>query len=176
MVDDDDRQGLFLRGEVKAELLGGGDEGESTRAGLSFGTSKLGLAVETWAERQLRKDCRGLSYDLGMPCDCVLDTERRLVRCRAWGLVTYVDVMAARLQFTSDPNFRPDFYQLYDGREVTRMALTASEIGLLARDDIFGSRSRRAFVAPSQETYAMMRLFQTYRSINAGKEADPHVP
>ena len=114
---------------------------------------------------------RGLSYDLGMPCDCVLDLERRWVRGRAWGVVTYADVMAARLKFTSDPNFRPDFCQLYDGREVTRMALTASEIGVLARDDVFGARSRRAFVAPSQETYAMMRLFQTYRSINAGKEA-----
>jgi hypothetical protein len=105
-----------------------------------------------------------------MPCECEVDSERRTVRARAWAVVTYDDVMGVRRKFMADPNFTPDFCQLYDGRDVTRIALTASEIGVLARDDIFGAKSRRAFVAPSQETYGMMRLFQTYRSINAGKE------
>jgi hypothetical protein len=96
--------------------------------------------------------------------------ERRWVRGRAWGVVTLDDVLAARKQFMSDPRFRPDFRQLYDGREVTRMVLTASEVGQLAMNPLFGPGTRRAFVTPTHETYGVMRLYQIYRSVNAGKE------
>jgi hypothetical protein len=95
---------------------------------------------------------------------------RRWVRCRAWGIVTYEEGIATRRKFTSDPNFRPDFYQIYDARDVTRLAITASEIGLLARDDVFGPGSRRALVAPRTDTYGFGRTFQLYRQINRGKE------
>jgi len=105
-----------------------------------------------------------------MPCDCELDPVRRWVRCRAWGVVTYNEGIATRCKFTSDPNFSPDFNQLYDFSDATRIGLTASEIGLLARDDVFGSGSRRAMVAPRTDTYGFGRTFQLYRQINAGKE------
>jgi hypothetical protein len=105
-----------------------------------------------------------------MPCDCELDLEKRWVRARAWGVVTFADAMANRRKFTSDPGFRPDFRQLYDGREVTKLALTASEIGQLAVDTVFGPGTRRAFVTPTQETYGLLRLYQIYRAVNAGKE------
>lgn len=105
-----------------------------------------------------------------MPCDCELDLERRWVRCRAWGIVTYDEAIATRRKFTTDPNFSPDFNQIYDGRDVTRLAITASEIGLLACDDVFGPGSRRAMVAPRTDTYGFGRTFQLYRQINAGKE------
>ena len=105
-----------------------------------------------------------------MPCDAEVDLTLRRVKARASGIVTYDEIVAARRKFTSDPNFRPDFSQLYDGRDVTRLALTASEIAKLAAEDTFGAASRRAFVAPTRETYALMRLYQTYRQLNAGKE------
>lgn len=105
-----------------------------------------------------------------MPCDCELDLERRWVRARAWGVVTLADAMANRKKFMSDPEFRPDFCQLYDGREVTRLVLTASEVGHLAIDTVFGPGTRRAFVTPTHETYGLMRLYQIYRAVNAGKE------
>jgi hypothetical protein len=105
-----------------------------------------------------------------MPCDCELDLARRWVRARAWGIVTYDEIMTTRRKFTTDPNYSPDFNQIYDGGDVTKLSLTASQIGELARDDVFGAASRRAFVAPSRETYRMMRLFQNYRELNAGKE------
>lgn len=105
-----------------------------------------------------------------MPCDYLLDLERRRVVCRAWGVVTRDDAMANRRNFTSDPNFRPEFDQLYDGRDVTRMALTASEVGQLAMDTVFNPKSRRAFITPTSETYSMMRLYKMYRGINAGSE------
>jgi hypothetical protein len=105
-----------------------------------------------------------------MPCDCELDLERRWVRCRAWGIVTYEEGIAMRHKFTSDPSFSPDFNQLFDFSDATRLAITASEIGLLARDDVFGSGSSRAMVAPRTDTYGFGRTFHLYRQINAGKE------
>ena len=105
-----------------------------------------------------------------MPCECVLDLERRWVRCRGWGVVTYDEALASRLKFTSDPNFTPDFYQLYDGREITRVCISASETGQLAMEAVFSPRSRRALVAPDRETYDFGRMFQIYRGINAHKD------
>ena len=105
-----------------------------------------------------------------MPCDYVLDLERRWVRARAWGIVTYEEAMENRRKFQADPNFTPDFYQIYDGRNVTRIAISASETGLLAMDPVFSATSRRAMVAPHSETYNFGRMFQLYRGINAHKD------
>jgi hypothetical protein len=85
-------------------------------------------------------------------------------------VVTYADVTANRKKFVSDPRFRPDFCQLYGGRQITKLALAASEIGQLAMDPVFGPGMRRAFVSPTSETYGLMRLYQIYRAVNAGKE------
>jgi hypothetical protein len=105
-----------------------------------------------------------------MPCDCELDLDRRWVRCRAWGAVTYDEAMATRHKFTSDPNFEPTFYQIYDATQVTRLTFTAVEIGLLAKDRVFAPGARQALVAPRSDTYGFGRTFQLYRQINGGKE------
>ena len=105
-----------------------------------------------------------------MPCDYELDLERRRVLCRAWGVVTYDDAMATRRKFLSDPDFSPDFDQIYDGSEVTRLAISASETGLLAMDPVFSEKSRRAMVAPRRDTYDFGRMFKLYRGINAHKD------
>jgi hypothetical protein len=105
-----------------------------------------------------------------MPCHCEVDPARRLVVGRAWGIVTYDEIIAARNEFMNDPNFRPEFNQIYDGHEVTRLALTAFEVTKLAKDHSFGPSSRRAFIAPARETYRTMRLMQTYHELNGGRE------
>lgn len=105
-----------------------------------------------------------------MPCDCELDLDRRLVRCRAWGVVTYDEAMATRRKFLSDPNFSPDFDQIYDGRDVTRIAISASDTGKLAMDAVFSAKARRALIAPSRDTYDFGRMLQIYRGINAHKD------
>jgi hypothetical protein len=105
-----------------------------------------------------------------MPCDCELDLSRRWVKVRASGLLTYAEVMTARLKFTGHPHFMPDFFQLYDVREVTRASLTASEVIELAKAPIFAPTARRACVTTNGETYGIARMFQIYRSVNDGKE------
>ena len=105
-----------------------------------------------------------------MPCDCELDLARRWVRLRAWGVVTYDEVVASRRKFTTDPNFTPDFSELADAREVTRIAITTAQVGELAAAHIFGPRSRHAIVAPGRETYNTTRRYQIFREINGSEE------
>ena len=105
-----------------------------------------------------------------MPCDCELDLAQRCVKVRASGVLTFDEMIAARRTFTADPNFSPDFYQLYDVRAVTRTTLTASDLATLANATLFSPASRRAVVAPGGETYGLARLFQIYRGLNAGSE------
>ena len=109
-------------------------------------------------------------YDPWMPSDCELDLERRWVKITASGVLTYDEMVATRQKFTSDPNFKPDFYQIYDVRAVIRTTLTASQVGELAKPRIFSSSSRRAVVAPGGETYGVARMFQIYRGLNHGEE------
>jgi hypothetical protein len=105
-----------------------------------------------------------------MPCECELDLSRRWVKVRASGLLTYAEVVAARKKFTGHPDFVSDFFQLYDVREVTRIALTPAEVIELAKAPIFAPTARRACITTNGETYGIARMFQIYRSVNDGKE------
>lgn len=105
-----------------------------------------------------------------MPCDYEMDVERRWVRSRAWGVLTLKELVEARRRFAADPAFQPEFCQLFDGREVTRVAMTAAEAGELAKDGVFSSQSRRAFVAPGRETHDLVRMYQFFRKVNAPSE------
>lgn len=105
-----------------------------------------------------------------MPCDCEVDVERRWVRSRAWGVLTLAEGLAMRHKFMTHPAFTPDFYQLFDARDVTRIAITAVETGELAKDRVFSPQSRRAFVVPSREAHDFARMYQLFRGINAGSE------
>jgi hypothetical protein len=105
-----------------------------------------------------------------MPCDYELDLKRRRVLCRAWGVVTYDEALANRNNFLKDPDFSPDFDQLYDACGVTRLIISASETGMLAMDAVFNQKSRRALVAPRSDIYDFGRMFTLYRSINSYKD------
>ena len=105
-----------------------------------------------------------------MPCDCELDLEHRCVRARGWGVLTFEEALATRHKFLSDPAFEPDFDQIYDGTAITRLPFTAAQVAELARADMFNERSRRAFVAPQSDTSGAVRLYQSYRKVNGGRE------
>jgi len=105
-----------------------------------------------------------------MPCEYELDLARRLVRLRAWGVVTYAEMTATRLGFSSEPVFTSDFSQLYDFRDVTRISVTGDEIRETAAYSHFSSGSRRAFVAPHNVVYGLARMFAIYREVSGGRE------
>jgi hypothetical protein len=105
-----------------------------------------------------------------MSCDYEIDLRHRLVRCRGWGAVTHADITETRLRFTHDPAFHPDFFQLYDFREVTNIDIAADQVRDLASYAPFSRHARRAIVAPQNAVYGLARMFATQREASGGQE------
>ena len=80
-----------------------------------------------------------------MPAFYKVDKERRLVMSTGSGVVTLADLLAHQEKLLADPDFSPDFSQLWDLAHVTNVELTNEELRKL-RNGPF-SRLRRA--APS---------------------------
>jgi hypothetical protein len=97
-----------------------------------------------------------------MPITHTIDTDRRLVRTRLWGVVTEADARASVAALRSDPAFDPTFGQLADMREVIRVEVGASEIRDLAVMRIFDPESRRALVVSSGLQRGIAHMTTTY--------------
>ena len=105
-----------------------------------------------------------------MPWSYEIDPDHRLVRSRAWGVLTYDEITALRLRYTRDPAFQPDFSQLFDLREVTSISATLDQLQESASHAAFGPGTRRAFVATNPVPYAFSRMYEAYREFNGGQE------
>jgi hypothetical protein len=105
-----------------------------------------------------------------MPCEYEIDLTRRLVRTRAWCVLTHAEVAAVRLRYTNDPAFRPDFSQLYDFRDVTKLSMTGGEIRELAGHSPFARGVRRAAIAPQTAVFGALRMFATLHEAGGGQD------
>ena len=105
-----------------------------------------------------------------MPWSYEIDPEHRLVRSRAWGVLTHEEITALRLRYTGDPAFQSDFSQLFDLRDVTSVTATLDELQEAAGFSHFGPGTRRAFVATNPVPYAFSRMYEAYREFNGGQE------
>ena len=101
-----------------------------------------------------------------MPADFFIDTHRGIVFSKATGVLGYSEVLDHMDRLSSNPDFRPEFHQLFDFREVTKATLSHQEIRTLAQRVIFSERSRRAFVVSGELNFGIGRVFQAYRDIN----------
>jgi hypothetical protein len=122
-----------------------------------------------------RREQGGLSYILqpiaSMPLSYVIDKKNRLVVVTATGVLAVDEILEFRRQFSSDPDFDPDFSQLGDLSGVTKVVLTAAEIKMLAETGPFSHTARRAFVGLRPEVYGLARMFEIVR----GLRGDQHV-
>ena len=100
-----------------------------------------------------------------MPLSYVIDKKNRLVLVTATGVLTVDEILEFRRQFTSDPDFDPNFSQLGDMSGVTQVVLTADEIKMLAETSPFSLTARRAFVGERPEVYGLARMFTTVRGL-----------
>jgi hypothetical protein len=105
-----------------------------------------------------------------MPCDYVIDKERRLVLSSAWDVFTAAEAMDHQNRLRSDVNFDPDFFQLLDGTRVTKVEATPNDVRLLADRTIFSPSSRRALVTSHTATFGLLRMFQVYRELAGAAE------
>jgi hypothetical protein len=96
-----------------------------------------------------------------MPADYTIDKSQRMVFSKADGIMTDEDVYAHQEKLRDDPDFDPGFSQLVDCTKVTKADdLSTDAIYELARRHLFGAESKRAFVAPQNLVYGLIRMFQ----------------
>ena len=96
-----------------------------------------------------------------MPAEYRIDVAKRVVRCRAWGVLSDQDLEDYQAAVSADPAFESDLGQLYDGTDIMELQITsATLVGKLQKSG-FAPNARRAFV-PSlprpRERRAVARL------------------
>jgi hypothetical protein len=97
-----------------------------------------------------------------VPVSYQLEPVRRLVRSRAWGVLTDREIEAHYTRLVHDPGFESSFRQLCDMTEVTRIDATAEMLRRLAQQAIFSPGTQRAFVAVQDAHYGLTRMFQVF--------------
>lgn len=105
-----------------------------------------------------------------MPCDYVIDKERRLVQTKAWDVFTAAEALDHQNRLRSDVNFDPSFAQLVDGTRVTKVEASPGDVEMLAERNVFSSQSRRAFVTGHSALFGLLRMFQVYRELSGAGE------
>ncbi len=99
-----------------------------------------------------------------MPAYFKIDKEHRLVMSTLSGVLTLADALAHQENLRKHPDFDPTFSQLMDGTHLTTIELRKEDIDRLARDSIFSSDSRRAFVTSSDVAFGLARMFEMLRN------------
>ena len=106
-----------------------------------------------------------------MPADFHIDPAHCTVFSKAVGVLNSVVGLDHMDRLQSHPDFRPEFNQIFDFREVTDVELSHGEIRRLAQRKIFSDHSRRAFVVANDFQFGIARMFGTYRDV----EGEPSI-
>ncbi len=80
------------------------------------------------------------------------------------------DVIAVQGAIGADPAFCPDHALLFDLTRCDLAAWTAADLRRAAGNTPFSARSARAFVAGSDSTYGLLRMFLAYSSDKAEED------
>lgn len=107
-----------------------------------------------------------------MPTSYSIDTSRRLVLSRFWGVLTDEEVRGHRRSLAADPAFDSSFHHLADLRELTVAAVTLAAVAEVARESAFRRGARRAFVIGAEQYLrsGLARLFQQYATQAPGQQ------
>ncbi len=96
-----------------------------------------------------------------MPISYDIDKKRRLVTSRLWEVVTNDEVDDHNRRLRTDPDFDPGYRQLIDLSGITEIRITTPKVTAAAQDQYFTPGTRRAFVATTDATFGMARMFAT---------------
>ena len=94
-----------------------------------------------------------------MPVSYDIDKKQRLVTSRLWGPVTEDEVHDHNSRLRNDPAFDPGYRQFVDLTGITEIRVGTGMISETAHDQFFSPGTRRAFVASSDATFGMARMF-----------------
>lgn len=95
-----------------------------------------------------------------------IDKERRLVTSVASGVIALRDVWAHHERLLKDPDFDPNFVQLIDVTQITKLEMSTEDIRRVAGSNVFATNPRMAIVASSQVLYGLSRMFQILREMD----------
>ncbi len=104
-----------------------------------------------------------------MPADFFIDAQQGIVYSKASGVLGHAEALDHMDRLSQHPEFRPEFSQLFDFRQVAKVELTADQVQVLAMRKIFSERSKRAFVVSSDLQYGLSRVFEAYRNLAGEK-------
>lgn len=107
-----------------------------------------------------------------MPVSFDVDATRGIVHVRFSGILVRDDLQALARGLVATPDFRSDFDELVDTRDVESLRITRRDLEENVRWDLFGRGSRRAVVATDDSSLGMARMFELLRS---GKPDDIRV-
>lgn len=99
-----------------------------------------------------------------MPADFFIDVPLATVFSKAMGQFGLSEAQDHMDRLLRHPDFRPEFRQLSDFREITKVTLTHPEISQLAARRIFSNTSKRAFVVSNNVQFGLSRMFGTLRA------------
>ena len=94
-----------------------------------------------------------------MPISYDIDKKQRLIISLLWDVVTNDEVDDHNQRLRNDPDFDPGNRQLIDLSGITEIRVTTPKVTAAAQDQYFTPGTRRVFVAPTDATFGMARMF-----------------
>lgn len=103
-----------------------------------------------------------LSRGVQLPLHYKIDPDCRLVRARAWGVLTNDDLRDYYPRLIADARFHPDYRQLTSLDEVTAFTVDTCVLAEAAGWSIYDVGTRRAIVAREDVAFGLARMFSVY--------------
>jgi hypothetical protein len=99
-----------------------------------------------------------------------IDVGQRLVTTVAEGVLDLAALTEHTESLRADPHFDPTFDQIADFSAVTDIRLSPDDVRHLAAHSIFSAQSRRVAITPSDLTFGLGRMFESYCRLFGGAE------
>lgn len=98
-----------------------------------------------------------------MPWTSRIDVPGRLVHTSVSGTLRFPDAIEHRVELAADPAFDPTYLHLLDLGRVERVDIDHRDVVLLASESILAPQCTQVIVAPTDDTFALARLYYAYR-------------
>ena len=102
-----------------------------------------------------------------MPITHAIDLSLNAAFAVASVIVTDEEVIPAMSALYADPRFHPDMRHLADYSQVTKNHTSGETLSKLARISKFSPRARRAILVKNDLEFGLLRVFQSYVSMQA---------
>jgi hypothetical protein len=104
-----------------------------------------------------------------MPTFYKIDKAHRIVMSTASGIFDLAAALAHQEKLTQDADFDPGYSQLFDFRQVSKVALGPEDVRKIAERSVFWPCSRRAILVNNDLEFGFARIFEMLRD-NAGEK------